>query len=71
VCLAVDRHEHLHDVVFGKTVEDDRRHRELLAREAVDVGVQREQPVLPVNRAQGCLRAPDLEDPDARIASPG
>src|SRR5450759_6034550 len=50
--LRVDRHEHLDDVIFGETVEDDRGHGEGLVTEPLDVRVQREQPVLPVDRAE-------------------
>ena len=64
--LRVDRDEHLHDVIFGQAVEDDRRHREVLALEAVDVGVQREQPVLAVDRAQDAFALGHLQDADAR-----
>ena len=66
--LRVDRHEHLHDVIFGQAVEDDRRHREVLALEAIDVGVQREQPVLAVDRAQDPFALRHLQDADARVA---
>ena len=50
--LRVDRDEHLNHVIFGQTVEDDRRHGELLVREVVDVGVQGEQAMLSVNRPE-------------------
>ena len=50
--LRVDRDEHLDDVIFGNAIEDDRRHGERLVAEAIDVGVQREQAVLAVDRAQ-------------------
>ena len=66
--LRVDRDEHLHDVIFGQAVEDDRRHREVLALEALDVGVQREQPVLAVDRAQDAFALGHFQDADARIA---
>ena len=56
--LRVDRDEHLHDVIFRQPVEDDGRHREVLAAEVLDVGVQREQAVLSVDGAQDALRAP-------------
>ena len=67
--LRVDRHEHLHDVIFGQAVEDDRRHAEVLALEAIDVGVQREQPVLAVDRAQDPFALRHLQDADARIVA--
>ena len=50
--LRVDRDEHLHDMIFRQTVEDDGRHRKVFALKAVDVGMQREQPVLAVDCAQ-------------------
>ena len=50
--LRVDRDEHLDDVIVGEAVEDDRRDGERLVAEMLDVGVQREQPVLAVDRAQ-------------------
>ena len=65
--LRVDRDEHLDDVILGQAVEDDRRHREVLALEAIDVGVQREQPVLAVDRAQDAFALGHLQDADARI----
>src|SRR5439155_5023936 len=69
--LRVDRDEHLHDVIFRQPVEDDRRHREILALKALDVGVQREQPVLAVNRAQNAFTLGDLEDAHALVAVHG
>ena len=45
--------------------------REILALEAVDVGVQREQPVLAVDRAQDPFALGDLQDADARVVSAG
>ncbi len=65
--LRVDRDEHLDDVIFGQPVEDDRRHAEVLALEALDVGVQREQAVLAVDRAQDAFALGHLQD--ARRAS--
>ena len=69
--LRVDGDEHLDDVILGQPVENDRRHREILALEAIDVGVQREQSVLPVDRAQDALALRHLQDADARIAVRG
>ena len=66
--LRVDRHEHLDDVIFGQPVEDDRRHGEGLVAEALDVGVQREQAVLAVDRAQDAFALRHLQDADARSA---
>ena len=63
--LGVDRHEHLDDVIFGEAVEDDRRHRELLVAEAIDVGVQREQAVLAVDGAQDAFALGHLQAADA------
>ena len=63
--LRVDRHEHLHNVVFGQAVEDDGRHAEVFAREVLDVGVQREQPVLPVDRAEDAFALGHFQNPDA------
>ena len=62
--LRVDRHEHLHDVIFGQTVENDGWHGEIVPRHVVDVGVQRKQPVLAVNCAQDPLALRNLEPPD-------
>ena len=67
--LRVDRDEHLDDVILGQAVEDDRRHAEVLAREAIDVGVQREQPVLAVDRAQNAFALGHLQDADARVVA--
>ena len=62
----VDRDEHLHDVIFGQTVEDDRRHREVFFAESIDVGVQRQQPVLAVDRAQNAFALGHLQRAHAR-----
>ena len=67
--LRVDRHEHLDDVILGQPVEDDRRHAEVLAGEAVDVRVQREQAVLAVDRAEDPLALGHLQDADARVVT--
>ena len=67
--LRVDRDEHLDDVILGQAVEDDRRHAEVLALEAIDVGVQREQPVLAVDRAQDAFALRHLQDADPRIVA--
>src|SRR5262245_35062213 len=66
--LRVDRHEHLHDVIFGKPIEDDRRNAEVLVPEALDVGVQRQQPVLAVDGAQDAFALRHLQDADAVVA---
>ncbi len=50
--LRVDRHEHLHDVIVGKPIENDRRDGERLVAEVLDVGMERQQAVLPVDGAQ-------------------
>ena len=60
--LGVDGDEHLHDVVFGQSIEDDRRHREHFIAEMFDARVQREQPVLPVNGAEDAFPLGDLEN---------
>ena len=65
--LRVDRDEHLHDVIFGKPIEDDRRHREILFAEAIDVGVQREQAMLAVDRAQDAFALGHFQHADARV----
>ena len=65
--LGVDRDEHLHDVIFGQPVEDDRRHREILFAEAIDVGVQREQTMLAVDGAQDAFALGHLQHADARF----
>ena len=59
--LGVDRDEHLDDVVLGQPVENDRRHRELVALDVLDVGVQRQQPVLAVDGAQDALTLRHLQ----------
>ena len=66
--LRVDRDEHLDDVIFGQAVEDHRRHGERLVAEALDVGVQREQPVLAVDRAQDAFALRHLQR--ARASDP-
>src|SRR5882672_3943942 len=65
--LRVDRHEHLHDVVFRQPVEDDRRYREILTLEPLDVGVQREQPMLTVDCAQNPFALRHLQDAHALV----
>ena len=67
--LGVDRDEHLDDVILGQPVEDDRRHAEVLAFEAIDVGVQRQQPVLAVDRAQDAFALRHLQDADPGIVA--
>ena len=64
--LRVDRDEHLDDVIFGKPVEDHRRHRERLAAEVLHAGVERKQPVLAVDRAQNPLAFGHFQDPERR-----
>ena len=59
--LRVDRDEHLHDVIFGQAIENDGRNRERLAAKAIDVGVQRQQPVLTVDRAQDAFALGHLQ----------
>ena len=66
--LRVDRHKHLHDVVFGHTVEDDRRHGEIVVADVVDVRVQREQAVLAVDRAKDSFALRHLQTPDRGAA---
>ena len=66
--LRVDRDEHLHDVIFGNAIENDRRHGERLVAEAIDVGVQREQAVLSVDRAQDAFALGHLQAADPRAA---
>ena len=51
----VDRHEHLHDMVFGQLVEDDGWHRERVGPERVERRMEGEQPVLAIDGAQGAL----------------
>ena len=67
--LCVDRHEHLDNVIFGQTVEDDRGNAELLAMEAIDVSVQREQPVLAVDRAKNSLALRNFQDANPAIVA--
>ena len=62
--LRVDRDEHLHDVIVGEAVEDHRGDGEGLVAEALDVGVQREQAVLPVDRAEDPFALRHLEHAD-------
>ena len=68
----IDRDKHLNDVVFRQAIENDRRDRELLVLHVLDVGVQRQQPMLSVNgpknpSCSGTLKRP-TDDP-ASIAS--
>ena len=63
--LRVDRHEHLHDVIFRQPIEDDRGHREFLTLEPIDVGVERQQTVLAIDRAQDAFALRHLQHPDA------
>src|ERR1043166_5611308 len=62
--LRVDRDKHLHDMVFGQTVEDDRRHRELLVAKVLDVRVERQKTMLTVDRAEDALPLRHLEAAD-------
>ena len=62
--LGVDRDEHLHDVIFGEPVEDHRGNGERLAAEPLDVGVEREQAVLPVDRAEDPFALRHLQHAD-------
>jgi hypothetical protein len=64
--LRVDRDEHLHDVILGQPVEDHRGDGELLFAEAIDVGVQREQPMLAVDRAEDAFAFRDFQRADRR-----
>ena len=59
--LGVDRHEHLDDVVLGQPVENDGGHGELVALNVLEVGVQRQQPVLAVDGAQDALTLRHLQ----------
>ena len=61
--LRVDRYKHLNDVVFGHTVENDRRHGEIVIPNVVDVGVQGEEAVLSVDRAKNPLALWHLQTP--------
>ena len=64
--LRVDRDEHLDDVIVGQAIEDHRGDGERLVAEMVDVGVQREQPVLAVDRAQDAFALRHLQRADRR-----
>ena len=66
--LRVDRDEHLHDVIFGQPIEDHGRHRERLAAELLDARVQREQPMLAVDRAQNAFALGHLQNAERRLA---
>src|SRR4051812_44324005 len=59
--LRIDRDEHLHDMIFGQTVEDDRRNGELFTSDVLDVRVQRQKTMLAVDRAQDTFALRDLE----------
>src|SRR5207249_1819090 len=48
-------------------VEDNRRHAEVFALETVDVRVQREEPVLSVDRPQNSFALRHLQDPDTPV----
>ena len=69
--LGVDGDEHLHDVIFGQTIEDHRRHVERLLAELFDVAVQREQPVLAVDGAEDALSLRHLEEAEVRRRGAG
>ena len=58
-------------MIFGEPVEDHRRHGEVLVAEMFDARVQREQPVLPVDRAQDALALGHLQDAERRLAGDG
>ena len=51
-------------MIFGQAIEDHRRDGERLAAEALDVGVQREQPVLAVDRPQDAFALRHLQHAD-------
>ena len=57
----VDGHEHLDHVILGQTVEDHRRDGEDLSTELADICVERQQPMLPVDRAQDAFSFGHLE----------
>jgi hypothetical protein len=65
--LRVDRDKHLHDVIFGQAIEDDRWHTEVFARKPIDVGVQCEQSVLAVNRPQDAFALGHFQNSDPRV----
>ena len=50
--FGVDRHEHLNDVVVGKAIENDGRHREWFITKMLNVGVESQQPMLSIKRAK-------------------
>ncbi len=64
--LGVDGHEDLDDVIFGQSIENDRRHVEDVEAELLDVVVEREQAMLAVDGAQDALTLGDLQDAEAR-----
>ena len=69
--LRVDRHEHLDDVIFGQAVEDDRRDGERFVAEPLDVRVQREQAMLPVDGAEDPFALRDLQHAERRAVFDG
>src|SRR3979409_679808 len=65
--LGVDGDEHLYDVIFRQAIEDDCRHTEVLALEALDVGMKREKTMLAVDGSQNPFTLRHLENAQARV----
>src|SRR5262249_23558147 len=64
--LRIDRDKHLHNVIFGHTVENNRRHGEIVIADVVDVGVKRKKTMLPVNSAEDSFTLWNLEATHSR-----
>src|SRR5262245_30903375 len=62
--LRIDGYKHLHHMVFGQTVENDRWDRERLFRDVVDIAVKREQPGLSIHRSEDAPAFRHLRPPD-------
>src|SRR5262249_29210775 len=67
--LRVDRDKHLHDVIFGQAIENNRRHAEVLAVEPIDVRVERKQPVLTVDGAENAFSLRHFQNADTWIVT--
>ena len=68
--LRIDRHEHLHDVIVWKAIENHGRDGERLIAEMLDVGVQRQEAVLAVDGAEDPFALRHFQLPTRRSAGP-
>src|SRR5215510_3191552 len=63
--LRVDRYKHLYDVIFRHSIENDRRDCEVLVANVLDIGVQREKPVLAIDGAKYSFTFRNFEAADS------